>query len=101
MSHQIVNDLRLGLRRLLKTPAASITIVTALAVGIGLCALMFSVIDGAILPTLPFENGDRIVRVTRADFSGISADTYLYWEERQKSFEGLGMAPARPMNLTI
>ncbi len=67
----ILGDLRLGLRRLLKTPAASITVVTALSVGIGLCALMFSVIDGAILSTLPFENGDRIVRIARPDcFAG-------------------------------
>ena len=101
MFQNILSDLRLGLRRLVKTPGASITVITALSVGIGLCALMFSVIDGAILPTLPFENGDRIVRVTRADFSPISADAYQYWEERQRSFEGLGMAPGRPMNLAI
>ena len=101
MFHHILGDLRLGLRRLLKTPAASITVVSALSVGIGLCALLFSVIDGAILPTLPFENGDRIVQATRSDRSPISTDTFLYWDERQRSFEGLGMAPARTMNLAI
>ena len=101
MFHQILSDLRRGLRRLLKTPAASLTVVAALSVGIGLCALMFSVIEGAILPALPFENGDRVVQVARSDRSPISADTYRYWDERQRSFEGLGMAPARPMNLAI
>jgi FtsX-like permease family len=73
MFHYLPDDLRLGLRHLLKTPAASLTIVVALSVGIGLCALMFSIIDGAILPTLPFPNGERIVRV-----SPVSAETYLY-----------------------
>ena len=101
MIHDIFSDLRLGFRRLLKTPGASLTVVTALAVGIGLCALMLSVIDGAILPTLPFKNGDRIVRVTRSDFSPISTDAYLFWSERQRSFEGLGVTPARTMNLAI
>ena len=101
MCDHILSDLRLGLRRLLKTPAASITVVTALSVGIGLCALMFSVIDGAILPTLPFENGDRIVQVTRSDRSPIVSDTYLFWGERQRSFEGLGMARRGTMNLAI
>ena len=57
MFQNIISDLRLGLRRVLKTPAASMTVVSALSVGIGLCALMFSAIDGAILPALPFENG--------------------------------------------
>ena len=66
MFHHLLSDLRLGLRRLLQAPAASLTVVTALSAGIGLCALMFSVIDGAILPTLPFDNRERIVQVTRA-----------------------------------
>ena len=101
MFHHMLSDLRLALRRLLTTPAASLTVVAALSVGIGLCALMFSVIDGAILPALPFENGDRVVHVARADRSPISADTYLYWNERQRSFAGLGMAPGRAMNLEI
>jgi len=61
--HHVPADLRLGVRRLLKTPAASVTIVAALSVGTGLCELMVSIIHGAIRPTLPFANGDRIVRV--------------------------------------
>jgi putative ABC transport system permease protein len=99
MLHHVLGDLRLGLRRLRKTPAASITILTTLSVGTGLCALMVSVIDGAILPTLPFENGDRIVDVARSNRSPISTDTYVNWEERQRSFEGLGMAARRTLNL--
>jgi putative ABC transport system permease protein len=101
MFHHLLTDLRLGLRRLLKTRAASITVVAALSVGSGLCALMFSVIDGAILPSLPFKNGDRIVHVARSNRSPISTDTYLNWGERQRSFEGLGMAARRTMNLDI
>lgn len=101
MFQHFLTDLRLGVRRLVKTTAASITVITALSVGIGLCALMFSVIDGAILPTLPFENGDRIVQVTRTGSSRISTDTYRYWDERQRSFVGLGMAPRRTVNLDI
>jgi predicted permease len=96
MLHHVPGDLRLGLRRLLKTPAASVTIVVALSVGIGLCALMFSIINGAILPTLPFENGERIVRV-----SPVSAETYLYWEARQRSFEAMGIVTTRTVNLAI
>lgn len=97
----IAGDLRLGVRRLIKTPAASLTVLTALSVGIGLCALMFSVIDGAILATLPFENGERMVRITRSDFSPVSTETYLNWEERQRSFDGLGVASGRSANLAI
>ncbi len=101
MFHDVLGDLRLGLRRLLKTPAASLTVVIALSIGIGLCALMFSVIDGAILPTLPFANGGRIVQIARSDRSPISSDTYVDWDERQRAFAGLGMAARRTISLGI
>jgi putative ABC transport system permease protein len=97
----IAGDLRLGVRRLINTPAASLTVLTALSVGIGLCALMFSVIDGAILATLPFENSDRMVRITRSDLSPVSTETYLHWEESQRSFEGLGVAAGGSANLAV
>lgn len=101
MFQNMISDLCLGLRRVLKMPGASTTVVSALSVGIGLCALMFSAIDGAILPALPFDNGDRIVRIARPDFSPVSAETYLYWEERQTSFDGLGFAAERTVNLAV
>jgi len=101
MFHHVFSDLRLGLRRVLKTPAASVTVMAALSVGIGLCALMFSIINGAIFSTLPFENGERIVRISRSDLSPVSPGTYLYWEERQTSFEGLGLATERSVNLAV
>jgi len=41
------------------------------------------------------------VRITRPDFSPVSMETYLYWEERQTSFEGLGLATERMVNLAV
>ncbi|HSL69794.1 MAG TPA: hypothetical protein VK864_06100, partial [Longimicrobiales bacterium] len=43
---EIRTDVRLGVRRLLRSPAATLTVLTALSVGIGMSALMFSLIDG-------------------------------------------------------
>jgi predicted lysophospholipase L1 biosynthesis ABC-type transport system permease subunit len=45
---ELRTDVKLGLRRLLRSPAATLTVLTALSVGIGLSALMFSLIDGAL-----------------------------------------------------
>ena len=61
------NDLRYGYRMLVKTPAASITVLIALSLGIGLSALTFTLINGAVLTRLPVEDGDRIVRISRDD----------------------------------
>ena len=46
--NQLANDVRYGLRMLLKTPSASVMVLIALSLGIGLSALMFSLIDGAV-----------------------------------------------------
>jgi predicted permease len=101
MFQHLGSDLRLGFRRLSRTPASTLTALTALAIGIGMSALMVSLISGGLLPTLPFENGERIVRVERIEYARISADAFVQWRERQRSFEGLGASIDRPVNLTV
>jgi predicted permease len=97
MLGHLISDMRLGVRRLNRAPAATLTVVMALSVGIGLSAMMFSLIDGALLPTLPFENGERVVQVP----GSFSADTYDYWRGRQRSFVGLGAIVERQVTLAI
>jgi len=94
-------DVRFGLRRLLRTPAATFTVLTALSAGIGLSALMFSLIDGALLPSLPFPAGERIVRVQRVEGARLSAEAFEYWVERQNSFEGLAAWVERTANVVF
>ena len=94
-------DVRLGVRRLLRSPAATLTVLTALSLGIGMSALMFTLIDGALLPTLPFPAGERIVRVQRVEGARLSAEAFEYWVARQSSFEGLGAWVERMVNVTI
>jgi putative ABC transport system permease protein len=90
-----------GLRRLARSPAATLTVLTVLSLGIGLSALMFSLIDGALLPTLPFPAGERIVRVQRVEGARLSAEAFEYWVARQSAFEGLGAWTERVVNVTI
>jgi len=97
----VVSDLRFGMRRLLRTPGATSAAFVALSLGIGLSALMFSLIDGALLPVLPFPAGERIVKVQHVDLEPVSVATYEQWRERQSSFEGLGASVERSVNLTI
>jgi predicted permease len=90
-----LNDFRYGARMILKRPGTSGIAIVALALGIGLTAVMFSVVQGAILRGLPFEGGDRIMLVSRARLSepgqrrSVPVDDLLDWRERQQSFEGL------------
>lgn len=56
-------DLRLGLRYLLRQPFASLTAVVALTVGIGLATVGFATMEAMMYSRLPFEGGDRFVRI--------------------------------------
>lgn len=63
----LLRDIRLGLRSLRKSPGLSLVSVVALTFGIGLTTMMFSIVYGALLRGLPYEDGDRIVLVYRAN----------------------------------
>ena len=59
----VSRGLRHALRRLLKTPAFSLTAAVTLAAAIGANALIFSVVNGVLLKPLPFADPERLVGV--------------------------------------
>lgn len=81
---------------LFKHPGLTIIAVIALALGIGLTATMWSILWGAFLRGLPFEDPDRIMHVLRTrpshevDRDGVPASDYAAYREAQRSFEDLG-----------
>jgi putative ABC transport system permease protein len=98
---RIFTDLRFGLRMLSKTPSATAMVLIALSLGIGLSAVMFSLIDGAVLTKLPVERGDRIVRIQRADLSTQTPYDYVTWSSRQRSLAALGAYEMSMATLSI
>jgi len=64
-----MTDLRFAFRQLAKNPGFAAIAVTTLALGIGVAAAMFGLIQGALLSPPPYEDPDRLVLVTpeRAD----------------------------------
>src|SRR6185295_12397716 len=80
---------------LLKRPGTSAIAVLALALGIGLTATMFSIVQGAFLRGLPFEESDRIMSVGRVNVTRptnslpVTAEDFADWQASQQSFEPL------------
>ncbi len=60
-------DIRYGLRVLVKSPSVSIVATIALALGIGANTAIFSVVNAVLLRPLPFPNSDQLMSVFESD----------------------------------
>jgi predicted permease len=97
-------DVRYGLRMLLKNPGFAAIAILTLALGIGANTALFSVVNGVLLNPLPFPEPDQLYAVyykTPAYGSGsISYPNFLDWQKQNHSFSALGAFRSEDVNLT-
>jgi putative ABC transport system permease protein len=93
----MIQDLRFGVRMLLKQPGFSVIAVLTLALGIGATSAVFSLIQGVLLTPPPYRQPHQLVLIPSARADGRqmarpqvwAAAQWMEWQEQAKSFDGI------------
>lgn len=105
----LMQDLRYTFRTLRRDRAFTLVAILILALGIGANIAVFSVVDTLMLRPLPFHDPSRLLWIGPEVFNGnwsaatYSTDAWQEFEERNRSFEGVGgyFAFSSPDNLKL
>lgn len=91
----MVNDIKHGIRVLLKNPGFTCVAVISIAIGVGANTAMFSVADGLVFRPLPVPRAGEVVTVLGQERNvgfgnrRVSYPDYVDLRDRSKSFRGL------------
>src|SRR5215469_7876290 len=96
----VTQDLRYGIRQLVKNPGFTAIVVITLALGIGIDSTMFSIVSAILLRRPPGHQPDRIAVVTgidpgngfQPDTATVSIPNYLAWREANHVFSDMAAA---------
>src|SRR5262245_66581023 len=60
---ELIQDLRISLRGLIRVPMLTLTILLTVGLGIGATTVIFSAVEAALLRPLPYADPGRLVRI--------------------------------------
>ncbi len=100
----LLQDLRYGVRMLLKHPGVSIVAIVTLALGIGANTAIFSVVNAVLLRPLTYKDPERLVSLwenvpTHGRWRASPAN-FHDWKKQNTLFEGISAYGGSAMSLT-
>ena len=97
----VIQDFRLALRRLAKTPAFTAVTIATLALAIGANTTTFSALNQFLLRPLPVERPKELVFLNHAGKGvTLSYPNYLAFRDRNRTFDGLIAGRIAPVGLS-
>src|ERR1700735_4860805 len=100
----LFQDLRYGVRMLVKSPGFTAVAVATLALGISANTALFSVINGVLLSPLPFPQPDQLVTLheNKPNFEGgsVSYPNFRDWQKDNQTFSSMALARTYAFRLT-
>jgi putative ABC transport system permease protein len=106
LEDEMFQDLRFGLRMLLKKPGFTLIAVLTMALGIGANTAIFSVVNAVLLNPLPFAEPERLIRIyghflsVSQDKMSASVPEFTDYREQTSSFEQIAGYDDFSANLT-
>jgi len=89
----LLQDLRFGVRQMVKSPGFCTTVIVTLSLSIGITAAVFSVLYAMLVRPLPYQDPERIVALDTRSASGGSQQAsypeYVDWRQMSHSFSAL------------
>ncbi len=99
-----MEDVRLALRNLRRSPGFTAVAVLTLALGIGANTAVFTVVNAVLLQPLPYSDPSRVVVLMEQtpQFPTASVTRYNFedWRDRSQSFTGMGAVRSLTMTMT-
>src|SRR3954453_15517575 len=104
----MLNDIRYGLRQLIKHPAFTIIAILTLALGIGANTAIFSVVNAVLLKPLPFPEPEQLIAVGMTDtrqkaqteLSSLSYPDFFDFREQNRTLASSAVYRDRSFALT-
>jgi predicted permease len=86
---KLLQDIRYGVRVLIKSPGFSLVAVATLALGIGANAVIYTLVDSILLQPLPYAQQNRLMRITASTGPVVPKGWIRALGENSKSFASL------------
>src|SRR3982750_1961825 len=102
----LFQEIRYGIRSLLKRPGATVVALVTLALGIGVNTAIFSAVDSVLLRPLPLKDPERLVSIWEQTLrvgiqqNEVAPANFFDMRNQSQVFEGIGAYGPQDLNLT-